>query len=211
MSTPKFVFPKLDPADAFLHVIYDYRYLAVAGCAWNTIGPSGTAKAQKSANAVIPGVGVLVQDSLLMHARSLIDFYTKSGADPTDIVLADFGLTPTPAGRKAKLERYKPPIEVHLLHLTAYRDVTYRNRYKTQPRAAARFRPDWNKHNAKLVAVLVEALKQAGYRRSAWQEPFQELYLATSTRLTDPAVDFPPYLLEAKDVRRYLKGLGLAT
>jgi len=89
--------------------------------------------------------------------------------------------------------------------------VAYRNRHKREKRAADRFRPDWNTHNAKLVAVLVEALKQAGRRRSAWQKPFQELHLATGKRLADPTSDFPKHLLDAEDVRHYLKGLGLAT
>jgi hypothetical protein len=69
--------PTLGAADKFVHVVYEYRYFALAGRAWRLFGPSGSSEDQKEANKLLPGIGVLFQDSLLMHARLLIDFYTK--------------------------------------------------------------------------------------------------------------------------------------
>jgi len=64
-------------ADKFFHLVYEYRYLALAGRAWRHFGPNGNSTEQRSANALQPGIGVLIQDSLLAHARLLIDFYTS--------------------------------------------------------------------------------------------------------------------------------------
>lgn len=87
---------RLTASDRFLAVVYEYRYLALAGRAWNDLGPSGSEQTQRAANKLLPGIGVLVQDSLLLHARQLIDFYTTSAGRKDDVVLADGNLVRSP-------------------------------------------------------------------------------------------------------------------
>jgi len=84
MATPSL--PKLSPGDSFLHVVYDHQYFALAADAWTRFGtPSSTREMQRQANAILPGIGVPIRDSLLVHARNLVDFYTCNNTQPTDI------------------------------------------------------------------------------------------------------------------------------
>jgi hypothetical protein len=113
----------LEPEKAFLHVINDHRWLAASGCSWNLLmANKGDNPVRTEADKLLPDVIVAVRDCVLLQARSLIDFYTKCHASDTDILLCDFhGLSIEPT-LKDRLEKYKKPIEVHLLHLTAWRD-----------------------------------------------------------------------------------------
>jgi hypothetical protein len=47
--------------DRFLHVIYEFRYLALAGGAWKTYGPNGDQSSRRRLAAVIPGGSTLVR------------------------------------------------------------------------------------------------------------------------------------------------------
>lgn len=203
-------YPPLPPERAFLHVIYDYRCLVRAGYAWNTIGPPGAEQTQTDANALLPEVGTIALDSLLLHARSLIDFYTKPNPDVTDISLADFGLPQLSGVRAGVLADYKHPIEVHLLHLTAWRDVEYRTDHATTPKGATRDRPDWNVENVQIVSELLDALGEVSHPSTKWQQPFTDLHAASRIVLTNPRTDWPTSLGNEPDVILYLRGLGLA-
>lgn len=195
----------IDPKDAFTHLVYDYRYLAVAGCAWETVGPNGRQDDQKSANATIPGVGVLVQDSLFVHARSLIDFYTRVSTWPDDIMLSHFDNLSISQATKTKLVDYKKPIERHALHLTHSRDTQYRLNNPT----TATDRPDWNSENTKLVLLLLDGLKEASTQQSTWQKPLSDLHVASVKRLNDKSFDWPTELTEASNIHAYLVSSGL--
>src|SRR5437867_2128984 len=98
--------PKLDSKKAFLHVIYDHRYLAVSGCAWNFVGPKGTTKARRAADELLPEISTVILDSLLLHARSLIKFYSGDAKSTTDIVISDFGIPSITATLRKKLNQY---------------------------------------------------------------------------------------------------------
>jgi hypothetical protein len=198
-------------ADKFFQLLYEYRYLALAGRAWRHFGPDGTPKEQRSANALQPGIGVLIQDSLLAHARVLIDFYTKASSPNTDIVVSDFGFPSVSATMTTRLIRYKHPIEVHLLHLTVWRDRDYRASQRTAGSGRQRQRVDWNRHNDRIVVLLVQALRTVSRRRSSdWHEPFQHLHRSVNAILNDEASDLPANLLEKRAVEAYLQDFGLS-
>lgn len=195
----------IDPKNAFVHLIYDYRYLAVAGCAWHDVGPNGSQADQTSANTIIPGIGVLVQDSLLLHARSLIDFYTHPNPRQDDIVLSDFENLSVSQATKTKLTAYKKSIERHALHQTHSRDTQYR---VSNP-ATTTDRIDWNAENSKLVLLLLDALKEASVLPSTWNKPFSDLHRASEGRLNDKAFDWLSELTEVNDIHAYLISNGL--
>jgi hypothetical protein len=57
-------------SDAFLHVIYEHRYFTLAAAASDRFGlPSCDPATQRKANELLPSIGVLIRDSLLIHAR----------------------------------------------------------------------------------------------------------------------------------------------
>jgi hypothetical protein len=67
-------------------VVYGHRYFALAAEAWTRFGaPSSAREMQRQANAILPGIGVPIRDSLLVHARNLVDFYTSNSTQPTNI------------------------------------------------------------------------------------------------------------------------------
>jgi hypothetical protein len=194
----------LDPKDAFLHVIYDYRYLALAGSGWDLYGHGGAAQAQAKANEVLPGIGVVLLDSLLLHARLLIDFYTKPSTNrwPTDILLSDFDGLAIDNVLSGNLLNYKKPVEVHVLHLTAWRDTAHRAGNTVFAR------PDWNTEAAPLVKLILDALQdaagQAATASSKWEKPLKDLHAAATSLLGDPDFKWPDSLAEKPDVTAYL-------
>ncbi|MCV6984159.1 hypothetical protein H7H78_01445 [Mycobacterium shinjukuense] len=196
----------IDPKDAFVHVIYDHRYLSLAGAGWALYGPDGTDKAQERANAVLPGIGAILQDSVLLHARALIEFYTKGSAGrSTDITLWKFDRLAIDNDRLSELERYKKPVEVHVLHLTEWRDSTHRKGNDTHTR------PDWNADNTRLVQLLLDALQdasnQASTTGSKWKQPFSDLHTAATNLLADPTFSWPHNLTEGPGLNAYLAQL----
>ncbi|MGQ4615184.1 hypothetical protein [Nocardia sp. R7R-8] len=198
----------IDAKDAFLHVIYDYRCLATAGYAWSVAGPTGAHI--KEANLLLPEVGTMIQDSIHVHARSLIDFYTKQGPRTTDVVLSRFSTSISiSSGLSTYLKSMKHPIEVHSLHLTEWRDVPYRTANANTRDGATRDRPQWPTENAILIDQLIEALKEVSQQQSQWQKPFAELHSAAVARLSDGAFEWPANLGEKQNVDSYLVGIGL--
>jgi hypothetical protein len=148
----------LDPKDAFLHVIDDHRWLAASGCAWNLVGPNTTSEFRKQAHRLLPNIDVAILDSLLSHARSLIDFYTSRRPRRDDITLRDFNLSLDPL-LSAELATYKKPIELHSLHLTHWPDYDFRMLQSTGG-AATGVRPDWNREACTILELILEkALK----------------------------------------------------
>ncbi len=203
------------PSDKFLHVVYEYRYFALAAKGWNQFGSSGTSEARQAAGDLLPGIGVLIQDSLLMHARLLIDFYTKnpstknSSQNNTDILLADFGLPALKRKLRECLEKYKKPIEVHLLHMTVWRDVDYRKQQDTTTKGKDRQRCDWNIHNRRIIRLLLRALDDVSKSPLNWGVPFRHLYCSVKSILDNTSTDLPTELLEKPNIMAYLKARGL--
>jgi len=163
---------ELPPDRAFLHVIYDHRYLAVAGYAWTQFGPGGMQERQEAINQFVSGVGALIQDSLLLHARALIEFYLPDHPRATDIVRNDFGLPEPSQTVQSQLGGYRRPIEVHLGHLTAWRDEAYRAANALTPSGKQRQRPDWNLDNLAIVDGIVRALDEAAGSGVRWSQRF---------------------------------------
>jgi hypothetical protein len=190
---------KLKPERAFLHIINDHRWLAASGCSWNLLmANKGDNPVRTEADKLLPDVIVAVRDCVLLQARSLIDFYTKCRAQDTDILLCDFhGLSIDPIF-KDRLEKYKKPIEVHLLHLTAWRDRDYRQH------ATREYRPNWDEEIPGLVVSVIEALKCVSEKGSRWKEPFTELYNACLRRYEDKSSKWPAILDEESAVEGYL-------
>jgi hypothetical protein len=196
----------LDLKDAFLHVIDSLRWLAASGCAWNILGPNAAAKTKKQADDLLPDIVVMIRDCLLLHARSLIKFYRSEGG-ALDILLSDFKI-PFDPSLSAALDHDKNPIEVHLLHLTDWRDFDYRNRNPTGL-GATRGRPDWNRDAIPIVRLVLDALRYVSQQIEPWQTPFRDLYDAALARYQDKSSSWPPNLSDKSKVETYLIGLGL--
>jgi hypothetical protein len=193
---------------AFFHVIDAHRWLAASGCTWNLVGVSAVNGPKEEACQMLPNVDVMVLDSLLLHARLLIDFYVKQcQSGSTDILLCDFGIS-IDQGRSNKLATYKHPIEVHLLHLADFRDYDYRTLHPTG-RGATRGRPDWNQEAIPIVNLILDALKYASDQEGDWQRPFRDLHDAANMRYREKSYVWPNDLREKPDVEQYLKALGL--
>jgi len=198
----------LEPSAAFLHVIDDHRWLSASGCTWNLLTANASNGVRAAADDLLPDVIVMVRDCLLLHARSLIDFYTKCHGSDTDILLCDFGGLGIEPSLKDILERYRKPIEVHLLHLTAWRDWAYRTLHAKGKNTNA-IRPDWDKQINPLVDSILDALKCASEKSSRWKQPFTELHSACRSRRQDKSFSWPRELCEKADVEQYLNHAGL--
>lgn len=199
---------KLPPAASFLHVVYDHRYFALAAGAWTRFGsPTSSTELRRQANAILPGIGVPIRDSLLGHARNLIHFYTSNSTEPTDILITDFSL-PQPIAA-AHLTRFTDPIAVHVHHITAWRDAVYRHAHSATPRGATRFRPDWDIETPELVAEVLASVDETAGVAGRWQAPFIALRDACRRLLLDERSVWPTEIGEKADVDAYLARLGL--
>lgn len=195
----------LDPKTAFLHVINDHRWLAASGCAWNLVGVNAKNGVKDEAKRLLPNIDVAILDSLLTHARSLIDFYTKGQPRRHDITLSLFGLS-LGQSLSGDLTKYKKPIEVHLLHLTNWRDFDFRT-----GSLSAIDRPDWNHKASKIAELIIEkALKQVSEQGpTGWPIAFKALFQASQERYRDKLFAWPTNLGEKSDVEQFLATLGI--
>jgi hypothetical protein len=199
----------LEPGAAFLHVIDDHRWLSASGCTWKLLTANASSGVRAAADDLLPDVVVMVRDCLLLHARSLIDFYTKCHGSDTDILICDFGGLGIEPGLKETLERYRKPIEVHLLHLTAWRDWDFRTS-RAKDKNTNAVRPDWDTQINPLVDSILDALKGASEKSSRWKQPFTKLHSACRRRHQDKSFKWPPELSEKVNVERYLNDAGLS-
>lgn len=187
----------IDPKDAFVHVVYDYRCLVRAEYAAREVDKD------KAINAKVPEIGTIARNAVLSKARSLVDFYTKQPRD-TDISLQEYFRGTTPTALISRLDSIRASMEVHDLHLTAWRDPDYRATH-TDP---ARQRIDWNAEQAKIVDDLIDALKQVSPSLDTrWAKAFMLLH-DTCTRVLHHGGDWEEDLNQ-EHVVDYLKGLGL--
>jgi hypothetical protein len=195
----------LDRKAAFLHIICDHRGLAASGCAWNLVGANAKNGVKDEANRLLPNIEVAILDSLLTHARSLVDFYTKSQPRRDDILLSLFGLS-LDQSLSGDLTKYKRPIEVHLLHLTNWRDFDFRT-----GNLLAIDRPNWNHEASKIAELIIEkALKQVSEQGpTGWPIAFKALFQASQQRYRNKLFDWPTNLGEKSDVEQFLATLGI--
>jgi hypothetical protein len=197
--------PSLDLSEAFVHVINEHRWLAASACTWNLVGPKAKTRIKIDAHDLLPNVDVTALDSVLLHARALIDFYTKNGGGATDITLKKFNRAIDP-GIARHLVDFKRPIEVHVLHLTNWRDISYRLGYSTD---GSTLRRDWYRETSKLVTLLYRALRSASNKTGDWQAPFKELYEASWNRYRDKLSMWPKHLGEKVAISLHLDSLNL--
>lgn len=198
----------LDPKAAFLHVIDDHRWLAAGGCAWNLVGANARTGLKEEAHRLLPNIDVAVLDSLLTHARSLVDFYAKSRPRTNDITLRIFNLS-LDQSLSADLAKYKQPIEVHLLHLTNWRDFDFRTRSSTGSQSTLD-RPNWNNEASKIVELIIAALKCVSEQgTTGWPTAFKALFHASQERYRNKLFAWPTNLAERADVDQFLATLGL--
>lgn len=216
--------PALPACKAFLHVIYEHRYFALAAAASERFGlPSSDEASVKRANELLREIGVPVRDSLLLHARNLIEFYSRArpGKDPTtgvrvasdarpdDILLVDFSIPPPPDPTCQALRAFKDEISVHLGHLTAWRDTDYRTRNAASARGQTRQRSEWDQAVLPLIAHIFDALDHAASSAADWAIAFEVLKRACVARRADPGTDWPGNLVSEDSVAAYLRQEGL--
>lgn len=199
----------LDPKAAFLHVIDDHRWLAVSGCSWNLVGANAANETKEEAHRLLPNIDVAILDSLLSHARSLIDFYTKDPPRRYDMTLGDFNLS-LDQPLSVDLAKYKKPIEVHLLHLTNWRDFAFRTQNPSGS-AATTDRPNWNGEASKIVELIIgKALRKVSEQgTTGWPLAFKALSEASGERYRNKSFAWPTDLGEKSAVEQFLTRLGL--
>ncbi|MGC2172048.1 MAG: hypothetical protein WA555_13565 [Candidatus Sulfotelmatobacter sp.] len=200
---------KLATKNAFFHVIDSHRWLAASGCAWNLVGPGGL---QKGAyDKQLPNIDVMIRDCILLHARSLIKFYTNNGQN-SDILLRDFDPNLTQWDSDQDLREYAKAIELHLLHLTAYRDDSFRANYPTKQNLPTA-RLDWDVRAVPLIEKLHNCLKSVPVAVGGqWANAFTRLYDASIERYQNGSSQWPRELRELRElleVDNYLQGLGI--
>ena len=190
--------------EAFIHLVYEYRCLATAAYAWRIFGdPVRKGSHKDQANSLVPEIGTIIQDSLQLHTRSLIDFYWPVNLRPTDINISDF-VAPD-VSNYSELIELKKKIEVHTLHLTSWRDPQYREGGGNDVQ-----RPNWNEENGKVFGWLTAALKETSIKvPDAWATALNSLYEASIERFDKgPDYTWPKELGERTDIESYLDKLG---
>jgi len=192
---------------AFLHVIDGHRWFAASARTWDVAGPRATGAIKAEIHRLVPNIDVTALDSVLMRARLLTKFYRNVSQRDNDILLKDFTLSLSDVLDSA-LNRFEHPIEVHLLHLTDWRDPQYRA-LNAFGRDANRGRLDWNVETSVLVDTLFSALNHVSEQNEPWATAFRELYAAAHQRYMNEAFPWPTHLSEWPDVDAYLTQLGL--
>jgi hypothetical protein len=96
-------------------------------------------------------------------------------------------------------------MEVHLLHLTHYRDPTYRARLG-KPNVQ---RYDWDKETTTIAELIFTALKHCSTCSPLWAQAFGQLHAACDDLYRDKSFAWPDHLAEPGDVHANLTGIGL--
>jgi hypothetical protein len=199
---------ELAKKEAFFHVVDSHRWLAASGCAWNLAGPNAPTATKDKPHESIPNIDVMIRDCLLLHARALIKFYKNIGGKRTDIKVADFGCA-IDVLHTSTLDKYLNGIEVHLLHLTDWRDYAYRNAH-AKGTDANRARPDWDNCSARIVEDILTCLGNVSAPgNNLWPTAFRALHDASLARYKNKSSDWPTNLAEKSHVEQYLISLGL--
>jgi hypothetical protein len=192
----------IDPKDAYLHVTYDFRCLVRAEYAYR-LGMKDA-----SVGETVPEITTVARNAVLAKARSLVDFYTKPSPRNTDITFNEYfggSLQATDATLFAKLTGVRASMEVHDLHLTAWRDPAYRSSNADPERQ----RIDWNAEQSNIVDNLLEALRVSSTSLSAeWQKAFLHLH-TTSINALQNGSGWEKDISDETETANYLHSLGL--
>lgn len=139
----------------------------------------------------------------MLHTRTLIEFFYPKNPRRTDINITCFISSNSTTCRK--LQILKKQIEVHVLHITDWRDSIIRSKSN---RADIQ-RPDWNKENGKIFNCLIKLLEDLSNRlTSPWSEALKNLKNVSEGRFKNGSkYNWPKELGEEKDVKTYLQNL----
>lgn len=179
---------------AFAHVVAVHRAFVTALGASERYGlPSSDAALIGVLNDEwVREAGTVFRDSFLMNGRNLIAFYTtqrvpKDGltALDTDVLLGDFGL-PKPKNA-AKLVRYKDSISSHVVHITAWRDLSFWNANPLPKREWI----EWDTHTSTFGDQVIKALADTAAEQHHWAPVFALLLNACQQRRADPTGHWP--------------------
>lgn len=192
--------------NAFFHLIYEYRCLANAAYAWNKFGdPSSENKEKENDSKLIPEVSTIIQDSLLLHARALIEFFYPDNYSKreTDINITRF--IALNSSCENDLINLKRAIEVHVLHMTDWRDPSIRE----QSSRVDIQRKEWDKENKEIFDRLIRLLEDLSNRLTfPWNEALKSLKNASEERFKKGACfNWPKNLGEKENVKKYLQNL----
>ena len=190
--------------------MYEHRYFAVAARLWAQYANQSSTNTDGTARpSVAPLDGVIIRDSLFVHSRNLIEFYGDKRRYATDVVITDFDVQSPPPAATALYAKFKTSIDAHLHHITAWRDVKYRELHSKTAEGSSRARPDWDVQTPWLVKGLFDCMAETAGISGAWQTAFVRLHGACEVLRDDPAAIWPPKLTEASDISTYLASLGL--
>ncbi len=162
--------------ELFKHLDYEYRCLAMAAYAWDRYGKDVPERNESKvlANKVIPEIGTMIQESLLLHVRNLIEFYSLNG-NSTNISLESFPNTTFKPrsnldvfkkliAKKVHLKNLKYQISVHALHPTLWRVTKFRKTTNSdldiEKLRFQRQRPNFNSLNKKLFKRMIGFLER---------------------------------------------------
>lgn len=189
----------IDPKNAFVHVVYDYRCLVRAEYGYEK------GSADKLVSGRIPEITTIARNAVLSKARSLVDFYLPTTPyKRTDIIFTEYFSGSIDSALRTRLEDIKYAMEVHDIHLTAWRDPVYRGGQSDSRRQ----RIEWNTGQTKIVSDLVDALRQVSSTLdSRWVKAFMRLH-ETCVGILRNGGDWDSELNQ-ENIISYLTGLGL--
>jgi hypothetical protein len=104
---------------------------------------------------------------------------------------------------------YKKKVELHLLHLTEFRDIDFRSANGRKGRWPTE-RPNWDLEIRPLVEKLQDCLQSVSETAASndWPRAFARLHEASTSRYKDKT-PWPSELTEYQNLVIYLKLLGL--
>jgi hypothetical protein len=162
----------------FLHLVYEYRCLASAGYAYKTLGDSPN-KPIGAIGAVLPEADRIIQDSIHLHSRLLVDFFTlrKDDRHKDDFNIEDFGCNLI---ERKDLKMIKKCIEIYSLHLTVNRNTVIDDMKVKYPRPN-----NWFSYNIEIVNKMLDLLAETSSKMTnyVYQSAFRRLYEASEKRL----------------------------
>ncbi len=143
------------------HLEAEYRYLSQACYAWNKLVVNPTTELTKYIDTEFAELSTIIQDSILVHTRTLIEYYKGRGRSD-DIKIQDILENQEDSiifcnyiCDNNLLQNLKKQIEVHFLHITYNRDLKYRS-----GQSANKGRPNFNEVNASIFPLMLELLSK---------------------------------------------------
>jgi hypothetical protein len=138
-------------------------------------------------------------------------FYEDEGGERTDIRANNyfgFSLQNKDFPLYQKIRNVLNSIEVNEIHLTIWRDESYRSKNSASKGGSTRFRVDWDKEQSSIVDDLLKVLSVWSKDNTQWANP-TELLCNTCKSILDKGGDWEPKLAGESEILSYLTELGL--